>query len=64
MYVCSDLLSWFISDNSLGWSVIYLTWTLTSVTASVCGVIYATPLFIFAIIPIFLVYGYIQVSQQ
>ncbi|XP_067942038.1 ATP-binding cassette sub-family C member 2-like [Watersipora subatra] len=47
-------------DNLVGWSLLHLASVLVGLLASIAGIIYATPLFILAIVPITALYVYVQ----
>ncbi|XP_067941485.1 ATP-binding cassette sub-family C member 2-like isoform X2 [Watersipora subatra] len=49
-----------IVDNTVGWSVLDVSSVLALLAASVGGIVYATPMFVLAIIPMAAFYIYIQ----
>ncbi|KAF6018296.1 hypothetical protein EB796_023382 [Bugula neritina] len=49
-----------VVDTGVGWSVVYLAWTIIALLTSIGGILYATPFFVIAIIPISALYLYIQ----
>jgi len=51
----------YVADTGVGWSVVYLAWTIIGLITSIGGILYATPFFVVAIIHIAALYLYIQV---
>ncbi|KAF6018306.1 hypothetical protein EB796_023392 [Bugula neritina] len=49
-----------VVDTGVGWSVVYLAWTIIGLITSIGGILYATPFFVVAIIHIAALYLYIQ----